>query len=344
MFVAKKRFAALFIMLAIFMVLAACGSSTDTSSTTEQTTAGVEATDGSTQTTAADTSSNSGGTSNATRIYASAEGDVEIPAEPQRIVTDIYVSDLLALGVKPVGAVKYYLENPYYADQVQGIADIGDRGTVSLEKIIALNPDLIITASKQPEEVEKFKKIATTVVITHGTFADVHEEIRGFGELLDRADEAEAWLTTYDERITAARDKVKQVIKPEETFSILEASDKGYYGYGDNFGRGGQAIYRALGLAPLEITKQELMGDTQWKEISREVIGEYAGDHILLTVDESKAGYEGDAIWKSLPAVKNNQVYELQEDRYWYFDPIAIQGQAEEFADMIVERAEQNRK
>ncbi|MDR6723161.1 iron complex transport system substrate-binding protein [Paenibacillus amylolyticus] len=343
MFVVKNRFAGLFIMLAMLMVLAACGSKTDTSSSTEQASAGVEATNGSTET-KADTSSNSKGTSNATRIYASAEGDVEIPAEPQRIVTDMYVSDLLALGIKPVGAVKYYLENPYYADQVQGIADIGDRGTVSLEKIIALNPDLIITASKQPEEVEKYKKIATTVVITHGTFADVHEEIRGFGELLDRADEAEAWLKTYDERITAARDKVKQVIKPEETFSILEATDKGYYGYGDNFGRGGQAIYRALELAPLEITKQELMGDTQWKEISREVIGEYAGDHVLLTVDESNAGYEGDAIWKSLPAVKNNQVYELQEDRYWYFDPIAIQGQAEEFADMIVERAEQNRK
>ncbi|PAF29930.1 hypothetical protein CHI14_21615 [Paenibacillus sp. 7516] len=47
---------------------------------------------------------------------------------------------------------------------------------------------------------------------------------------------------------------------------------------------------------------------------------------------------------KQLPAVKNNQVYELQEDRYWYFDPIAIQGQAEEFTDMIVERTQQNRK
>lgn len=86
------------------------------------------------------------------------------------------------------------------------------------------------------------------------------------------------------------------------------------------------------------------MGDTQWKEISREVVGDYAGDHIFLTVGENNKNYKGDAIWQSLPAVKNNQVYELLEDRYWYFDPIAIQGQAEEFADMIVERAKQNRK
>ena len=342
MFAAKKRFSGLLLMLAIIMILAACSSGTG-STATEQTSAAVtETTTGSTETNT-DTSSGSDN-SNATRIYKSLSGDVEIPAEPKRIVTDMYVSDLLALGVKPVGAVQYYLENPFYAEQVAGIESIGDRAAVSMEKVVALNPDLIITYSDQAEEIESYKKIAPTVVIPYGTFTNVHDEIRGFGELMNKSEAAEAWLKTYDERIEAARAKVKTVIKPEETFSILEVSDKSYYGYGDNFGRGGQAVYSALQLAPLEITKKELMGDTQWKEISREVVGDYAGDHIFLTVGENNKNYQGDSIWQSLPAVKNNQVYELLEDRYWYFDPIAIQGQAEEFADMIVERAEQNRK
>ncbi|OAX46216.1 ABC transporter substrate-binding protein [Paenibacillus sp. AD87] len=335
MFAAKKRFSGLLIMLAIIMILAACNSGTG-SGTTEPTAAGSESTTSSTE-----TNTDSSG---ATRIYKSLSGDVEIPAEPKRIVTDMYVSDLLALGVKPVGSIKYYLENPFYADQVEGIENIGDRGAVSLEKVVALDPDLIITYSDKAEEIESYQKIAPTVVIPYGTFTNVEDEIRGFGELMNKSEEAEAWLKTYDERIEAARAKVKAVIKPEETFSILEVSDKSYYGYGDNFGRGGQAVYRALELTPLEITKKELMGDTQWKEISREVVGDYAGDHIFLTVGENNKNYQGDSIWQSLPAVKNNQVYELQEDRYWYFDPIAIQSQAEEFADMIVERAQQNRK
>ncbi|SEK51541.1 ABC transporter substrate-binding protein [Paenibacillus sp. OK003] len=335
MFAAKKRFSGLLLMLAIIMILAACNSSTG-SGTTEPTAAGSESTTSSTE-----TNTDSSG---ATRIYKSLSGDVEIPAEPKRIVTDMYVSDLLALGVKPVGSIQYYLENPFYADQVEGIENIGDRGAVSLEKVVALDPDLIITYSDQAEEIESYQKIAPTVVIPYGTFTNVEDEIRGFGELMNKSEEAEAWLKTYDERIEAARAKVKAVIKPEETFSILEVSDKSYYGYGDNFGRGGQAVYRALELTPLEITKKELMGDTQWKEISREVVGDYAGDHIFLTVGENNKNYQGDSIWQSLPAVKNNQVYELQEDRYWYFDPIAIQSQAEEFADMIVERAQQNRK
>ncbi|MFB8376633.1 ABC transporter substrate-binding protein [Paenibacillus taichungensis] len=335
MFAAKKRFPGLLLMLAIIMILAACNSGTG-SGTTEPTAAGSESTTASTET--------NNDSSGATRIYKSLSGDVEIPAEPKRIVTDMYVSDLLALGIKPVGAVQYYLENPFYADQVEGIENIGDRGAVSLEKVVALDPDLIITYSDKAEEIESYQKIAPTVVIPYGTFTNVEDEIRGFGELMNKSEEAEAWLKTYDERIDAARAKVKAVIKPEETFSILEVSDKSYYGYGDNFGRGGQAVYRALELAPLEITKKELMGDTQWKEISREVVGDYAGDHIFLTVGENNKNYQGDSIWQSLPAVKNNQVYELEEDRYWYFDPIAIQSQAEEFADMIVERAQQNRK
>jgi iron complex transport system substrate-binding protein len=335
MYATKKRFSGLLLMLAIIMILAACNSGTG-SGTTEPTAAGSESTTSSTE-----TNTDSSG---ATRIYKSLSGDVEIPAEPKRIVTDMYVSDLLALGIKPVGSIKYYLENPFYADQVEGIENIGDRGAVSLEKVVALDPDLIITYSDKAEEIESYQKIAPTVVIPYGTFTNVEDEIRGFGELMNKSEEAEAWLKTYNERIEAARAKVKAVIKPEETFSILEVSDKSYYGYGDNFGRGGQAVYRALELAPLEITKKELMGDTQWKEISREVVGDYAGDHIFLTVGENNKNYQGDAIWQSLPAVKNNQVYELLEDRYWYFDPIAIQGQAEEFADMIVERAQQNRK
>ncbi|MEC0126228.1 ABC transporter substrate-binding protein [Paenibacillus pabuli] len=335
MFAAKKRFSGLLLMLAVILIMTACNSGTG-SGATEQTVAGSEATTGSIET---NTDS-----SKATRIYKSLSGDVEIPAEPKRIVTDMYVSDLLTLGVKPVGAIQYYLENPFYSDQVEGIENIGDRGAVSLEKVVELNPDLIITYSDQAEEIERYQKIAPTVVIPYGTFTNVHDEIRGFGELMNKSEKAEAWLKSYDDRVEAARAKVKAVIKPEETFSILEVSDKSYYGYGDNFGRGGQAVYRALELAPLEITKKELMGDTQWKEISREVVGNYAGDHIFLTVGENNKNYQGDAIWQSLPAVKNNQVYELQEDRYWYFDPIAIQGQAEEFADMIVERAQQNRK
>ncbi|WKL04126.1 hypothetical protein Q0F98_13540 [Paenibacillus amylolyticus] len=72
-------------MLAIIMILAACSSGTDSTATEQTSATGTEATTGSTETNT-DTSSGSDN-SNATRIYKSLSGDVEIPAEPE---TDRY--------------------------------------------------------------------------------------------------------------------------------------------------------------------------------------------------------------------------------------------------------------
>ncbi|ALP39178.1 ABC transporter (plasmid) [Paenibacillus sp. IHB B 3084] len=274
----------------------------------------------------------------ATKTVKTIHGDITIPTHPQRIVVDMYQNNLLALGIKPVGSVKYYLDNPFSRDLVQGITSIGDRDSVSFEKVLTLEPDLILIGSKDASQYENYSKIAPTVAIPYGTYKDVHEELTAFGELLGKEQEAKAWLAQYDQRMQAARDKLKGIIQPEDTFTVMEASTKEYYVYGDNFGRGGQAVYRGLGLTPPPFVQKELLGDTQWKSVSKEVINQYAGSYIFLTVNKETAGYTGDSIWKSLDAVRNGTVFELQEDRYWYFDPIAIVGQAEEIADMLVER------
>ncbi|MGG1941890.1 ABC transporter substrate-binding protein [Paenibacillus polymyxa] len=277
-----------------------------------------------------------------TKTVNTIHGDIQIPAHPQRIVVDLYQNDLLALGIKPVGSVKYFLDNPYSKDLVQGIESIGDRSSVSVEKVLTLQPDLILIASKDASEYEKYSKIAPTLVIPYGTYKNVHEELTAFGELLGKEQEAKTWLAQYDQRMQAARDKLKGIVQPGDTFTVMEATDKEYYVYGDNFGRGGQAVYRGLNLTPPPLVQKELLGETQWKSISKEVINQYAGSYIFLTVNKDLSGYEGDSIWKSLSAVRNGKVFELQEDRYWYFDPIAIMGQAEELADMIVQRNNEN--
>ncbi|MGW9530928.1 ABC transporter substrate-binding protein [Paenibacillus terrae] len=274
----------------------------------------------------------------ATKTVKTIYGDVTIPIHPQRIVVDLYQNDLLALGIKPVGSVKYYLDNPFSKDLVQGVTSIGDRGSVSFEKVLTLEPDLILIGSKDAAEYEKYSKIAPTIAIPYGTYKDVHEELTAFGELLGKDQEAKAWLAQYDQRMQTARDKLKGIIQPEDTFTVMEATTKEYYVYGDNFGRGGQAVYRGLGLTPPRLVQKELLGETQWKSVSKEVISQYAGSYIFLTLSKEAAGYTGDSIWKSLDPVQNGKVFELQEDRYWYFDPIAIVGQAEEITDMLVQR------
>ena len=90
-------------------------------------------------------------------------GEVVIPTSPQRIVAEEYIASLLVLDVKPVGAPGLALENYYLKDALKDVGEIGDYGKPSIEKIIALKPDLIITGNG--ENYDALSKIAPTVVI-----------------------------------------------------------------------------------------------------------------------------------------------------------------------------------
>ncbi|MFD3257622.1 iron-hydroxamate ABC transporter substrate-binding protein [Paenibacillus lentus] len=269
---------------------------------------------------------------NETRTITTINGDVEIPVHPQRIVADQYLGSFIALDIIPVGVPSLYWNNPYVVDSLDSVEDLGDL-TSSLEKMVDLKPDLIVSGLKADDNrYEQLSKIAPTVNIPFGELKNAHEELTYFGKLLGKEKEAEAWLANYDRRITAARESVEKVVPAGSTFSIIEVYGKSIYVYGDNFGRGGQAVYQALGLKPPASIAEEIL-EKQWVELSKEVLPQYAGDYIILTTnDRTLEDIQADPIWSTLDAVKNNRVYVWKEERSWYFDPIAVLSQTEELA------------
>ncbi len=102
-----------------------------------------------------------------TKKVAAPLGEIEIPTHPVKIVTDGYLPELLVLGVKPVGATQWELENKVIQDQIAGIANTGER---SLEAILALEPDLIVTWVSDKAILEQYEKIAPTLAIPYGHF------------------------------------------------------------------------------------------------------------------------------------------------------------------------------
>ena len=79
-----------------------------------------------------------------TFIFKAENGDIEVPKNPKRIVVnDNYVGFLLALDITPVGTSEYAFGNPYYEGMLEGVESFGDRGNPSVEKILAMDPDLI---------------------------------------------------------------------------------------------------------------------------------------------------------------------------------------------------------
>lgn len=264
-------------------------------------------------------------------------GEIEIPAHPQRIVAEEYLGSLIPLEVIPVGAPGLALNNVYFKEDLKGVADTGDYGKMNVERILDLNPDLILSANS--DNYAQLSKIAPTVVVPWGDLKNAHEELTYFGELLDKQEEAAAWLKKYDERIAAARARVEQVIPADASFSILEVTDKTIFVYGDNFGRGGQPVYQALGRKPPQQVAAEMM-EKQWAEISKETLPDYAGDYLVITSDNlTLEDLRKDPMWGTLPAIKNGKTYVWKEERSWYYDPVAVLSQTEELADWLAPAA-----
>ncbi|WP_028543391.1 ABC transporter substrate-binding protein [Paenibacillus taiwanensis] len=271
------------------------------------------------------------------KTISTINGDIEVPVHPQRIVAEEYLGSLIALEVIPVGAPELTIKNYYFKEALASVEDSGVYGKPSAERIMSLNPDLIITGNK--DSYELLSKIAPTLVIPYGQLKNVHEELTYFGALFGKEKEAEAWLAEYDRRIKEAKAKVDAVIPADASFSIMEDAGKRILVYGDNFGRGGQPTYQALGRKPPGGIADEIM-KKQWAEISAEVLDKYAGDYIIMTSNErTVADFKADTIWSSLPAVKNGRIYVWPEERSWYYDPLAVLAQTEELAEWLTKSA-----
>jgi iron complex transport system substrate-binding protein len=313
----KKKIGLISIFLLLVLLLSACGKTTTAVDINKE-----------------ETTENTGTTKDdKMKKISTVNGEIEIPVNPQSIVAEEYLGSLIALDVIPVGAPELTINNYYFKDDLTGVSDTGVYGKPSVENILALSPDLIITANG--DNYEMLSKIAPTIVIPYGDLKGVQEELTYFGKLFDKQEEAEAWLLDYDDQIADAKAKVDAAIPVDASFSIMEDGGKTTWVYGDNFGRGGQPVYQALGRKPPAKVADEIM-EKQWAEISEEIIPDYSGDYIIMTSNNRTVeDFKADPVWGSLPAVKNNHFYVWPEERSWYYDPIAVLAQLEELTTWL---------
>ncbi|MER6391854.1 iron-siderophore ABC transporter substrate-binding protein [Streptomyces sp. NPDC059382] len=148
-------------------------------------------------------------------------GSTTIAEQPRKVVT-LGLSDqdaVLALGVKPVGAVDWFKEQPYgkwpWAKDLWGSAPpqvVGERDEYNMEKIAALEPDLIIAqySGMKKEQYDTLSKIAKVVAQPKGSEdyqATWQVMTRQIGKALGKDAETEKLITGIDARFKAVRDK-----------------------------------------------------------------------------------------------------------------------------------------
>ncbi len=321
------------LLIGLSLLLAACGGGTNSANSTHLSSSTTPQTSSAPQ---LEKSSNTGHAE--TKTVNTIFGDIEIPVRPDLIAAIQYVSNLLAVGVKPTASTTRVLENPYFEGLKEGIEVVGGSSSdISFEKLIKLEPQLIVLMTSDKNEYEQYSKIAPTIPIPYGSFDSIEEEVTFFGQLLDRTEEADAWIEQYKQRITVAKEKIQQVIMPNETFSIFEWSDKNLSLFGEQMGRGGIALYRNLGLTMPAIYAKDLEKEGSYRKISLEVLEEFAGDYIILTTNKTLEEVEADSIWSRIAAVKNKKVYIWPNQRSYFNDPLSVLLQTEELADWLLQ-------
>ncbi|MFB9274141.1 AraC family transcriptional regulator [Cohnella cellulosilytica] len=270
------------------------------------------------------------------RMYKHLKGETEIPVNPQRVVSLFHLGELMAIGVKPVGATTFVLGNPML-DDISGIADVGV--PPDAEKILSLEPDLIVTTEPFAEVVEggyeALSRIAPTLVVEQ--YNDPVKDVEMFGDILGKQEEARQWNEAFAAKIAEYKAKIGSTIGADETFSILNVRPGSLFIYGDT-NMGGNIIYKYLGLKPTDKVKTDVINGETW-EISAEVVSDFIGDHLLLAVNEgAEEDLKGvDKFIQGSSAGKAGNIYNIDFDQFLFSDPISVEKQLDIIMNLLTD-------
>ncbi|QWU13578.1 iron complex transport system substrate-binding protein [Paenibacillus sophorae] len=308
------------VLILMTIIVSACGSNSGNSggaaARSSPTSGNASATASPESSATAETGTESG---TGTITYQSESGPVEVPANPQRvIVLSSFAGNVLSLGVNLVGVDSWSKMNPNFEDKLKNVEAVSDE---DLEKIIELKPDLIIGLDNV-KNVDKLKQIAPTVVYTYAKvdYLTQHLEI---GKLLNKEREAQAWVDDFKNRMEKAGEEIRAKIG-NKTISVIENDAKQFYVFGDHWGRGTEILYQGMKLNMPQKVKDAVAKDG-WYALSQEVMPEYMGDYVIFSRSSAMDNaFQQTETYKNIPAVKNNQVYEVDAKAFYFNDALTL--------------------
>lgn len=254
-----------------------------------------------------------------TRKVKHAMGESEVPAQAKRVVVlDTGELDMvLALGVKPVGAVIAGAESDYpeyLKGKTDGIQKVGTVTQPNLETIAALKPDLIISSKMRHEKIyDQLSKIAPTV-FAERTGYTWKEQFSLYAEALGKSKEAEAVMAGYYKRMDEFKKAMGDRLGTTRVSLLRSLPDNVRVYMAGSFSG---TILKDAGLPRPQGHEQA----KTFENANAERIPFMDGDVIFTMYygrekGESLSKIFQNPLWKQLNAVKNNRVYEI-DDGIW---------------------------
>ena len=252
--------------------------------------------------------------SGAMRTVETAKGPVEVPADPERVVVlDAgELDNTLALGVTPVGAVTTAVDSEflgYLGDRTDGIETVGTITEPNLEKIAALDPDLILSSKTRHDDVYgQLSDIAPTV-LTEAVGYPWKDNFRLQAEALGLGEEADQLMADYDKRT----EEVGEQLPDQAVVSLVRFVPGETRLYSDKSFSG--VILNDVGAGVPKAAK----GADTFIGLSPEKLGLADADYILTSTygaadDTDQADVTSSGLWANLAAVKDGRTAAIDDD------------------------------
>ena len=276
-----------------------------------------------------------------TRIVQSVKGEVEIPANPKRIV-DISGSseELVLLGHTPVGTANvdsYETDKvPSYIQDKLGDAKVVGHSmmdTMDIEAILSAEPDLIIMAPRQEKIYDQLKEIAPVVMLEDRS-NDWEAKLKDVAALFGQEKEAQKWLDDYYAKAEKIGKEIKEA-NGDQTYLTVLASSGQFMVFTE--GGIGTVLKDDMKLPqPANMPKQDSI---TLPTVTMEGLTEIDADHIIVIATESdKADLEASTVWPQIRAVKEGNVTILDASPYFSqaYNPIGRELLLQSIKDEVV--------
>ncbi|WP_204953509.1 ABC transporter substrate-binding protein [Metabacillus crassostreae] len=252
--------------------------------------------------------------------------EITIETEPKTIVSVIpsntEITYAIGQGDKLVAVDDY----SNYPEETAELEKIGDQ-QLNVEKILALQPDLALVTEYQhqnnPDVLTQFKEAGTDVVVINSaeSFDQVYESITLIGEVTGASDEAEQVVSEMKESLEVIKEKAKAVTEKKKVWVEVSPSP-------DIFTTGKNTFMHEM----LEsINAINTAGDqTGWVKMTEEEIVTLNPDVIITTygyyVDNPTDAVLSRSGWDEVPAIKKQQVFDVNNDTVTRPGPRLIDG------------------
>jgi iron complex transport system substrate-binding protein len=235
-------------------------------------------------------------------------GETTLQGTPQRVVilTNEGTEALLAVGIKPVGAVQSWIGDPWYdhiKDDMKNVSAVGDELQPNIEMIASLKPDLIIGNKARQEKIyEQLKKIAPTVY-SEDLGGDWKINFKLYAEAVNKKEEGDKAMAAFDKRVADVKAKLGSKAATKVSVARFSASQVRIYQ---------KQTFSGVLLSQLGFARPASQDKDSFIEVmTKEKIPSMDGDVLFYFVTETAGKTDAAKVvqeWKNDPLFQNLNV------------------------------------